>query len=107
MDTTIIITLGVAVGATIATALTITTLVLQSIESLRNRMDQRIDALIYSNQRAHDNGVLRLDAQREEQRKRLDAQGNELRGSIDALRRDVRTAIAGHRHPVQPDRRPG
>lgn len=78
MDTTIIITLGVAVGATIATALTITTLVLQSIESLRNRMDQRIDA-----------------------------QGNELRGSIDALRRDVRTAIAGHRHPVQPDRRPG
>ena len=89
MDTTIIITLGVAVGATIATALTITTLVLQSIESLRNRMDQRIDA------------------QREELRKRIDAQGKELRRSIDALRRDVRTAIAGHRHPVQPDRRPG
>ena len=43
MDTTIITVVGAAIGGTIATAATVTTLVSRSIGNLRSQMDQRFE----------------------------------------------------------------
>ena len=91
MDTTIITVVGAAIGGTIATAATVTTLVSRSIGNLRSQMDQRFEALIHSNQQAHDTIGLRIETQGTElgkridaQGERIDAQGKELRERIDA-----------------------
>ena len=79
MDATIITVVGAAIGGTITTAATVTTLVSRSIGNLRSQMDQRFEALIHDNQQAHDAIGLRIETQ-----------GGELRERIDAL--DVRLA---------------
>ena len=91
MDTTIITVVGAAIGGTIATAATVTTLVSRSIGNLRSQMDQRFEALIHANQQAHDTIGLRIETQGTElgkridaQGERIDAQGKELRERIDA-----------------------
>ncbi len=84
MDTTIITVVGAAIGGTIATAATVTTLVSRSIGNLRSHMDQRMDALTHGNQQAHDTIGLRIETQGTELGKRIDAQGEQLRARIDA-----------------------
>ncbi len=104
MDATIITVVGAAIGGTIATAATVTTLVSRSIGTLRSQMDQRFEALIHDNQQAHDAIGLRIETQGGELRERIDAQGEKLgrQGEklgkrIDALGAELRGRIDAQR----------